>query len=375
MSRRTMILAAGLLLAACGADEAASTAEDSSSADVLAAAEVSPDVAAPDLVAGPELPAPVAFEQVELPVGAGACCMTVSPERVVWAEGGDLWLYDPTTGDKGPIVVGPGTQTEPVLADGQLIWADDRGGDFDLWVLDFSTAKQRALVTGAGDQRSPAFGGGRLAWVGTGGPPYGTTEREIWTMDIAGGGSPVRLTEDDAEQNWPHTDGKTVVWTDFRNDPDKRYVDAKGTDNNGDIYGWDVARGVELVVETGPDKQARPAVEGEFVVWMDWAGVTPEPKFASFVLRSKSLVDGTSVDLAESNWPAPELNWRPSLDAGWLYYLRDGSAAAVPAGGGDSKSVVEAADLVSVAARAGVVGWVRVGSVGAAAAADLLAKP
>jgi TolB protein len=52
----------------------------------------------------------------------------------------------------------------------------------------------------------------------------------------------------------PAIDGNLVVWADSRN-------------GNHDIYGYDLAKGVEFPIYVGPGDQYFPAVSGNLVVW------------------------------------------------------------------------------------------------------------
>jgi beta propeller repeat protein len=64
-------------------------------------------------------------------------------------------------------------------------------------------------------------------------------------------------------QTRPATNGKVIVWVDFRNEPDPEGF-------NGDIYAYDIATGREFAITTAPDLQTDPAVYGDLVVWQDY---------------------------------------------------------------------------------------------------------
>jgi hypothetical protein len=54
---------------------------------------------------------------------------------VTWEQptgDGDAWGYDFTTGTARPLAAGPGRQTQAVLVDETLAWADDRSGRWEL---------------------------------------------------------------------------------------------------------------------------------------------------------------------------------------------------------------------------------------------------
>lgn len=75
------------------------------------------------------------------------------------------------------------------------------------------------------------------------------------------------LTEKQSEQGMPKIHGDIVVWADLRN------YDLTGMD----IYGMNLATGVEFAVCTAGGNQSRPAVWGDIIVWQDYRN---DPNFA-----------------------------------------------------------------------------------------------
>jgi beta propeller repeat protein len=72
-----------------------------------------------------------------------------------------------------------------------------------------------------------------------------------------------RLTSLPTAQTRPVTNGKVVVWVDFRNEPNPEGF-------NGDIYGYDISTKKEFVVSNAPDLQTDPDIHGNTVVWQDY---------------------------------------------------------------------------------------------------------
>jgi beta propeller repeat protein len=60
----------------------------------------------------------------------------------------------------------------------------------------------------------------------------------------------------------PRISGDIVVWTDYRNDNN-------GTDENSDIFGYNLSNGVEFPICTDENFQGGPDIDGDIVVWID----------------------------------------------------------------------------------------------------------
>lgn len=316
-------LALALVFAAGPAcDEATAPIADTDAADVATAADgLAPaDTAAPEPVT--EVPGGDAID--ELTIGEGACCIGLTDGAVVWAEGGDIWLYTLATGARRAVVDHPATQKDPVLHDGLLVWADDRGGDFDLWAMELPSGEPTLLVGGAGDQDEPTVHSGRVAWIGRTAAPHDAHAAEVWVMTLGEPGSAHALTDDAYEQTQPHLNGDRVVWADFRAASEGVYVNLSDpVVNNADIYGHDLATDEGFVVTTDPSKQLRPAIEGDEVVWLDWRGINPEPKYSEFQVYARRLGEPDERRLAWSAWTRPELWQRPALRDGVVAWVAE----------------------------------------------------
>jgi hypothetical protein len=353
------------------------TAPALSGADPGTAPEVQPSEPAAAEIAAPETLTPeietgeeVATPSQPIPVGQNASGLSVSQGRAVWAQDGDIWLYDPslgpTLGAPRAIVRHPAIQKDPVLAGDRVIWADQRNGDFDLLSADLASPELvEPLVVRPDDDDAPSAHGDWLVWVGRE-VPNNLLTAEIWALSLAGTEPPVRLTEDGAEQGFPHVHEGRVVWSDFRNDPELSYLPPElSAMNNSDIYGWDLVTGEPFVVTAHPDKQLRPAIEGKLVVWMDWRGITPEPKYSQFHVYGTEIASGLEVHLATSGWTQPDLWKRPGIHAGFAAWIAErppelgGTGVFLaPLSGGATKLVAGSeAILQAVEFREGQLAW------------------
>jgi beta propeller repeat protein len=353
------IIGAALWAAGCDAEPAASGSPDVVSADAA-------DTAVADTTP-PE-------DDGVIAVGADACCLALWGETVVWSEGGDIYGYSPLTRTKEGLVVHAGTQKDPVLSGGLLVWADDRDGDFDLWARELPDGAAYKVIGGAGDQDQPTLDGKWLAWIGRDAVPHDALQAEVWVMDVNAPGSARALTQDGVEQTEPHVDGDRVVWADYRASASGEYQQVDDPNlNNADIYGWDLAGDAELAVTTDPSKQLRPAIEGDRVVWLDWRGINPEPKYSEFQVFTKRLGELEERRVAWSSWERPELWQRPAIADGviaWIAEPGEGGGFktgvyAVRADGGEPWLVSDSLGFLdAVALGEGTAAWLGAGKLG-----------
>lgn len=308
-TRIVLLLALGLGALACEEGEAPSDAASAGDTTLQPGA----DAAGPD----------VAWPEAGIEVGAEACCLAISGARVLWVDGGDIWLYDGSTGDVRALVGGDADQTDPTLDGDRVVWSDDRNGDYDLYTLTLGAGEApEALVEAPGDQRQASLDAEWLVWVDRS-PPAGPLQAEVLAWDLSDpAAEPLELTADDAQQEYPHVQDGRVVWTDFSADPDRRYVEGQSpSENNGDIVGFDLRTGDVFEVTRDPGKQLRPALYGDQVVWLDWRDIQPEPKFSRFWIYAASISGDGERRIAEGAFASPELQIRPNLTAEHLLWL------------------------------------------------------
>ena len=105
-------------------------------------------------------------------------------------------------------------------------------------------------------------GGPYVVWVDV--SEYPEDESELFLYDHRSGETR-RLTDDDAWQFEPRTDGRTVVWTDSR---DGEYV-PQGTRSNLNVYRLDTSSGEVARVTSEEHSQMLPDVDGDLVVYQD----------------------------------------------------------------------------------------------------------
>lgn len=319
----------GVLGCAAGGTSAPASGDATTAADVSAvdAAEAGDDAVTggedtPQPLADTSTPDPALLTPGSVPVTGGVCCLGLTPERAVFQDGDGIGVV--TASGVTRLAAELQDAQEPVLAGNAVIVSRGTAPERDLWRVDLATGAATPWLTLPGDQHSVTADGERVVWVdGTG------TAAELWTATTDAPQQAVRLTNDDAEQLWPHVHGDQVVWTDMRNDPDKAYVGTPddvfaASENNGDIYALTLG-GEERRITDDLEKQARPAVEGDVVAWLDWRGISPEPKYKRFAIWARRGQE-PELALGSSSWERPALWQRPAVSQGAVLWVRETSA-------------------------------------------------
>ncbi len=287
---------------------AAGCDSDDGGAQAAVDADASADAATSDT----SVSADTSATEETVTVAVSACCLSMSDGAAVWSEDGDLWMYSSRTGKRSALVLHPAIQKDPVVHDDLLVFADDRGGDFDLWALRLDVPGQPyALVEAPGDQDQPTLSEGRIAWVDRRVAPHGARQAEIWSGLVASVGDAAPVTSDEVEQTQPHVSGDRLVWADFTASGAGQYIDETDpAKNNADIFGWDFGDAAGFVVTDNDSKQLRPAISGDDVVWLDWRGINPEPKYSEFKVYTLRLGVDVERMVAQSSWARPNQSSR-----------------------------------------------------------------
>jgi hypothetical protein len=70
-----------------------------------------------------------------------------------------------------------------------------------------------------------------------------------------------------------------------------------------------------------PSKQARPATDGKTVVWLDWRGISPEPKYKEFEIYARPVTGGAERLLGKTGWSQPQLWRRPAVAGDYVAWV------------------------------------------------------
>jgi beta propeller repeat protein len=162
-----------------------------------------------------------------------------------------------------PVAIAPGNQRWPAAAGDVVVWLDDAEARPVIRANDLRTGSEwRLSREGALPVGPPAVGGQVVVWADHRGETATTpwVEPHVYAYDL-GTRNDFILAPVPGRQAEPRTDGRLVVWTDYRDDAER-----------GDIYGYDLSARREVPLIRQPAHQAQPAVSGQVVVWQDWRG-------------------------------------------------------------------------------------------------------
>ena len=160
-----------------------------------------------------------------------------------------------------PVAVAPGNQRWPATSGDVVVWLDELESRPVVRANDLRTGQEwRLSREGALPVGPPAVSGQTVVWADHRGetPTTPWAEPHVYAYDL-GTRSDFILSTAPGRQVEPRLDGRLVVWTDYRNDPER-----------GDVYAYDLSARRELPVLQHPAHQAQPAVSGQVVVWQDW---------------------------------------------------------------------------------------------------------
>lgn len=233
------------------------------------------------------------------------------------------------------LAAGPGSQQSPVLNGNYMVYADCGTGDCDVWALDVSARKAQAIAQGKWDEDQPDTDGVRVVWRdyrnSTADDPdsllansdifgidmpladrkaypvtraaYAQNHASVWGDLVVWADFRDASTQFDGKsgniyiynipaaketvvssaksaQTRPVTNGRYVVWTDFRNEPDPN-------GDNSDIYAYDLATNQEFAITTAPGTQIDPAISGNKIVWTDYRAGDGSSDIYSFDLATR----------------------------------------------------------------------------------------
>ena len=211
----------------------------------------------------------------------------IDGDRVVWAaalngstdtvkSNYDIFMLDLKTRQVSQITREEHVQIEPRISGSTIVWLDTRhmATDeyppyYDVYAYDLSTGREKRLTTTTSIvDGSLSIGGNTVVWsdarfaVQRPGKKPGITDQnnEIFLYDLAAG-QERRITENPGDDMRPSVDGTRIVWL--------RQPDPLGV--HCDVFLYDMQTGTETQVSTGgyAVRQAWPSISGGTVVWSD----------------------------------------------------------------------------------------------------------
>lgn len=151
-----------------------------------------------------------------------------------------------------PVLVHPSTQTAPAIDGRRVVWQDERSGPADIYLADLDTGAIRNLTNSYQWEAIPDISGNYVVWLD------GYMGMGIHGVDISTG-TMFTVTVGHRDMSRPSIGGSIVVWADNR-----------AGDDDWNIYGYDIARRQEFVIDQSPGRQHDPKIDGKYVVWWDY---------------------------------------------------------------------------------------------------------
>lgn len=144
----------------------------------------------------------------------------------------------------------PANQWQPRISGNVIVWEDQRGDDWDIYMYDLDGGGEQLVAGGAGDQRVADIDGDIVVWQDYSSGRYNIRMKNLATGVIAA------VTDDVDYQTSPRVSKDLVAWENY-----------SYADKNYDVLVRDLTSGQTIVAAGGPQIQARPAIDGESVVW------------------------------------------------------------------------------------------------------------
>lgn len=159
----------------------------------------------------------------------------------------DVYVYNLKTGQERQLTQDSSAQVSPKIWDHYVVWMDNRDdsvkeypSDWQIALYDLDTDEMKLVTNGSG----------------------GNTDPDI-------------------------NDG-LIVWEDGRNVKDKGHrAGSNLPENNTDIYLYDIVKGNTIPIATGPQKEGRPQVSGNRIVWDDYSSGTYNANVSMYNLNTQ----------------------------------------------------------------------------------------
>jgi beta propeller repeat protein len=123
---------------------------------------------------------------------------------------------------------------DPSVSRGQIVWSDDRSGNYDVYLFDVRTGAERQITTDPGGQFNAQISGNLIVWEDSrNSTSHYFPMNDVYGFDLTSGTELAIATGDD-HQGWPRVDGHTVIWTERANDRwEIRAATVQGRDSSG----------------------------------------------------------------------------------------------------------------------------------------------
>lgn len=233
---------------------------------------------------------------------------SVSGSIVVWQDerndSGDIYGFDLSTRQEFVICQHSGLQINPRISGSIVVWQDNRAGNYDIYGYDLNTKEEFVISNGSAFEGYPAIDWPWVVWLDlrNGG------NRDIYAKNLQTG-EEIAVCTNPANQSHPAVSRGIVIWEDERNKSISGF----------DLYGRQLPDGVEFVVCNQTGDQLLPSIDGSLVVWEDQRNGISNPDIYAYDLATGILL---VVDTTISPGYRPVVSnnrivWRSGND---LYY-------------------------------------------------------
>jgi beta propeller repeat protein len=178
----------------------------------------------------------------------------ISGLQVVWQDNRsgnwDIYTTEINTESSYAVTNHPSDQIRPSIDGNIVVWQDSRNGSWDIYGYDLIAAEEFVISADVGNQERPVISGEWVAWQDDRGGNW-----DIYAYRISSG-EQIRLTSHERDQLHPAISGDTVVWEDYRH-------------GLGEIYAYDLVSGIETRHTFNIYNQTLPAVSASSIAWTD----------------------------------------------------------------------------------------------------------
>ncbi len=165
----------------------------------------------------------------------------------------------------------------PAIDGDRIVWAATLEGgletaksNYDVFLLDLKTGRVSQITTDEHAQVEPRISGNTIVWLDTRNmktdeyPPY----YDVYAYDIETGGEKRLTSTTSIAEDSLSISGNLVAWSDARYALQRPGKKAGITDQNNEIFVYELDTDRERRISENPGNDMSPSVEGDRVVWL-----------------------------------------------------------------------------------------------------------
>ena len=141
-------------------------------------------------------------------------------------------------------------QTDPAIYGDNMVWQDERNGNWDIYLYNLSTSAETRITTNESNQTKPAISEDKIVWQ-----DYRNGNWDIYMYELSTQ-KEIQITDESSDQVNPAICKDRIVWQDDKN-------------GNWDIHMYDLSTLKEAQITTDKSDQTEPAIYGDRIVWQD----------------------------------------------------------------------------------------------------------